>query len=188
MIKVIRDDKETGYLSNYYLAPMDFEGLTNYRFAESVFQSLKYKKVKSRNIYRTMAPSTAYLRGQKIKPLRQDWEKVKIPLMTQVMFEKFWQNEKLLDRLLDTGEEEFEFVNTYHDNFWGVCYCEDCAKKRESGELISQNQEGKCLFEARQLLRDKLKHDAEKAHRKAIRSLKEILEPEQDSEDNFGEI
>ena len=135
-----------------------------------------------------MAPSTAYLRGQKIKPLRQDWEKVKIPLMTQVMFEKFWQNEKLLDRLLDTGEEEFEFVNTYHDNFWGVCYCEDCVKKRESGELISQNQEGKCLFEARQLLRDKLKHDAEKAHRKAIRSLKEILEPEQDSEDNFGEI
>ena len=184
MIRVIRDDRETGYLSNYYLSPMVFEEIGPYRFSLSCFESLKYKKPKSRNIYKTMAPSTAHLRGQKIKPLRPDWEKVKVQLMTKVMFEKFWQNPVIQDKLLATGNEEFLFCNTYHDNYWGYCTCDECEAKRQSGELVSENIEGKCLFEARQMIRDKITNDAEKEYRKSIRSLKELYIRPDESE--FG--
>lgn len=143
--------------SNYYMCNMVFEELP-YRCSESCYQSLKYAKQKSRNIYRTMAPSTAHLRGQKIKPLRPKWDEVKDDLMYKVVFEKFYQNKNIQEILLSTGDEEIINENDYHDNYWGICSCEKCRAENIEG----QNKLGKILMKVREDIPIRLQRDEEK--------------------------
>ena len=60
------------FLSNSYLCDMEFEHIP-YSNAESCFQSLKFLRPKSRNIFRNMPPRKAYIQGQEIKRLRAGW-------------------------------------------------------------------------------------------------------------------
>ena len=143
--------------SNYFMCNMVFEELP-YRCSESCYQSLKYAKQKSRNIYRTMAPSTAHLRGQKIKPLRPKWDEVKDDLMYKVVFEKFYQNKNIQEILLSTSNEEIINENDYHDNYWGICTCEKCRSENIEG----QNKLGKILMKVREDIPIRLQRDEEK--------------------------
>lgn len=163
-----------------YMVDVTFEGLP-YKCPQSCFQSLKYKKVKSRNIYRTMAPRTAIMRGQKLKPLRPDWEKVKDDLMYRVIREKFYQNEKIWQVLDETGEEEIIFNNTFHDNYWGNCTCEKCV------DIVGENRIGKDLMEARTWIRERRVKDAIKEERRQVR-LAEYLAKKQAEEEEKARL
>ena len=56
---------------------------------------------------------------------------------------KFYQNPELLQKLIDTGDEELVEGNTWHDNFWGNCTCEKCR------DIPGENHLGKILMDIR---------------------------------------
>lgn len=76
--------------------------------------------------------------------LRSDWEEVKLDVMRDVVFAKFFQNPELAKRLLATGGSNLIEGNNWHDTFWGV--------DSETGE--GQNNLGKILMEIRAELKN----------------------------------
>jgi predicted NAD-dependent protein-ADP-ribosyltransferase YbiA (DUF1768 family) len=69
--------------------------------------------------------------------------KVRVTVMKAVVRMKFLQNPELLKQLKETGDEELIEGNTWHDNFWGICYCGKCKK--------GLNTLGKILMEVRKI-------------------------------------
>lgn len=65
-------------------------------------------------------PVQAKRLGRKVK-LRDDWEEVKLDIMTEVVSQKFLQHPHLIEMLLQTGDEELVEGNKWGDRFWGVC-------------------------------------------------------------------
>jgi ribA/ribD-fused uncharacterized protein len=97
-------------------------------------------------IRKAPTPGEAKRMGNRVI-LRSDWEDVKVDIMTEIVFRKFTQNEKLKKKLLATGDMELVEGNYWHDNIWGDCYCDKC--KSTNG----QNILGIILMEVRELLR-----------------------------------
>ena len=60
-------------------------------------------------------PVQAKRLGRKVK-LRDDWEEVKLEIMTEIVSQKFLQHPHLIEMLLQTGDEEL-----IEGNKWDVC-------------------------------------------------------------------
>lgn len=73
-------------------------------------------------------PSGAKSLGQRA-PLRKDWESVKNLVMLFFLRQKFYGHAGLGAILLSTDKEELIEGNTWHDNYWGNCYCHRCSTK-----------------------------------------------------------
>jgi ribA/ribD-fused uncharacterized protein len=58
--------------------------------------------------------------------LRPDWDSVKDRAMEICVAHKFAANPDLLEKLLDTGSTYLLEGNTWHDNYWGGCQCDNC--------------------------------------------------------------
>lgn len=57
----------------------------------------------------------------RMKPLRPDFDSVKVEIMLGLLRKKFSDtNADLKQRLIDTGDAELVEVNNWHDTFWGV--------------------------------------------------------------------
>lgn len=72
--------------------------------------------------------NVAKKRGRNIDHIRPDWEKIKVNVMLGLLIYKFSFPE-LQRKLIDTGECELIEGNTWHDNFWGNCICDNCVYK-----------------------------------------------------------
>ena len=108
------------FLSNFYGAPVEFEGLS-YPSVEHAFVAAK-TLVQSERVHiahiGTAREVKAY--GQKLK-LRPDWEEVKLPIMEELLHKKFAHDKPLLRQaLIDTGDQELIEGNWWGDRFWGV--------------------------------------------------------------------
>ncbi len=123
------------FLSNFYDASVDFEGLT-YRNSEAAYQAAKTLDLKDRVRFTQMSPQDAKKAGRTVV-LRPDWEQVKVDVMRAVLLSKFTKHKKLMERLKGTGDAYLEETNTWGDKIWGVC----------DGE--GQNLLGKLLMELR---------------------------------------
>jgi len=64
-------------------------------------------------------PGQAKRYGRKLK-VRDDWEKVKLAVMEDLLRQKF-AHPDLRQKLLDTGDAYLEESNTWGDRWWGVC-------------------------------------------------------------------
>lgn len=87
---------------------------------EHQFQARKCAKVE--DAIWVMAASTSgesKKRGRKIE-LRPDWETIKLDVMHELVSRKF-QDPKIREKLLYTGDNELIEGNTWGDTFWGVC-------------------------------------------------------------------
>ena len=91
-------------------------------------------------------PGRAKRLGRKCQ-LRPDWEEIKIPVMRSALRKKF-SDPELKAKLLATGDQHLEEGNTWHDNFWGVCYCDRCQ------DIMAHNHLGKLLMELRKELKE----------------------------------
>lgn len=109
--------EEYYFLSNFYEAPVTFEGLT-YTNNEAAFQAQKCINPKDRIRFTTMNPSEAKKEGRKV-PLRKDWEDIKVSVMSELLKAKFDQNPDLKEKLLNTGDEYLVEGNTWGDKIWG---------------------------------------------------------------------
>lgn len=106
------------FLSNFYEAPVTWEGLT-YANSEAAFQAAKVLTNEERLPFTTLPPARAKRMGRQVS-LRADWEAVKTRVMEEVVRAKFTQNPDLAARLLATGDAELIEGTTWGDKCWGV--------------------------------------------------------------------
>ena len=133
------------FLSNFYNASCAFEGKV-YPTVEHAFQAAKTLIPEEREeIRKAETPGKAKRMGRSVT-LRSDWEEVKTDIMRQCLRSKFKFAPLGID-LINTGDEELVEGNTWHDNCWGNCTCEQCAN------TPGENRLGKLLMEIREELR-----------------------------------
>lgn len=132
------------FLSNFYILPDSIEddrGIP-YMSVEHAFQASKSldtsERLRITNIYRAGEAKAA---GRRLK-IRPDWEQVKVTVMRDLLMQKFRMS-MLGDELLQTEDAVLVEGNYWHDNFWGICTCTDCA------DIEGLNTLGNLLMEIR---------------------------------------
>lgn len=129
------------FLSNFYPSTIYVDGRA-YKTVEHAYQAHKTLNEDSRDlIRRSSSPAEAKKLGRCV-PMRPDWDEVKVSLMRDFIRKKF-ENPFLEPMLLQTGESQLIYGNTWNDRFWGVC--------RGAGE----NWLGKILMEVREEIRQR---------------------------------
>lgn len=131
------------FLSNFFTEP---DGTT----VEHDFQAAKTDDLEWKvRILSATTPGKAKRLGRQA-PLRPEWESVKVSEMRSLVLRKFWDHwdapARLSDLLVDTGDSEIVEGNHWHDNFWGDCRCQECAK------TVGQNHLGLILMDVRALI------------------------------------
>ena len=107
------------YLSNFFESVVLYKGLL-YRNAESAFQASKCAEPKDRLQFQPLLGAEAKALGRRIT-LREDWNKIKLNTMYEILEAKFEGNPDLLAKLIATGDEEIVEGNTWNDTYWGKC-------------------------------------------------------------------
>ena len=115
---------EFQFLSNFYPCRIIIEDLA-FNSVEAAFQAAKCQNFGDRRKFEGITGSEAKKLGRRVK-LRSDWESVKIPIMAELVRQKFKNNPALLEKLLATGDDMLVEENTWHDNFYGDCICPRC--------------------------------------------------------------
>lgn len=118
MFKIHKFRDEYDFLSNFYNAPVTWEGLT-YQNSEAAFQAAKVLTEEERRPFTTLPANKAKRLGRQVQ-LRPDWEEVKVSIMESIVRAKFSQNADLAVRLLATGDAELVEGNNWGDTCWGV--------------------------------------------------------------------
>lgn len=139
--KMFRGD--WNFLSNFYTTPQTFTWMgLSWTCSENAFQWAKLpNKLREKPVFAgifqkiTAAESKAL---GKIITLRDDWDDIKVDIMTQVLEQKF-ESPIMTYKLQDTGDQELVEWNTWYDVFWG--------KDIKSGD--GENHLGKILMKIR---------------------------------------
>jgi len=106
------------FLSNFWLAPVTYEGIT-YPSSEHAYQAAKSLNKDIREAFSEInSPGEIKRLGQTIT-IRPDWEDVKINVMRDIVTAKFEQNEDLMRLLMETKGYHLIEGNTWGDRFWG---------------------------------------------------------------------
>lgn len=122
--RITKFDGEFSFLSNFHPAPMTWDGLW-YPTSEHAYQSAKTLDMELRKVVSLLprpadAKKFGGKRSGKIVP-REDWERVKVAIMYDIVTEKFKQNADLRKKLMLTEGSYLEEGNVWNDTFWGVC-------------------------------------------------------------------
>ena len=127
------------FLSNFYPAPVTYNGLT-YLNSEAAYQA--QKTLDNREIFTKLTASNAKRLGKHVY-LRDDWDNIKDKIMFEIVKEKFLQNNYLKIKLLNTQNEEIVEKNYWNDTYWGTDL-----------NYNGQNKLGKILMSIREMLKD----------------------------------
>jgi ribA/ribD-fused uncharacterized protein len=133
---------EHGCFSNFAPYPIRLKGKT-WPTSEHYFQAQKYAGTAHEEAVRqSKSPMVAARMGRSRKrPLRRDWEAVKVAVMREAVRAKFTQHDDLREVLLATGEALI-VEHTDNDDYWG-----------DGGDGRGKNMLGKILREVREELR-----------------------------------
>jgi len=141
---------ETSFLSNFYPCNVAFDGVV-YPSVEHAYQASKTDDLKIREQMRTGTAGSAKRRARRLglTPAEN-----KLGIMERLLQQKF-SIPSLKRKLLATGVEGIEELNTWGDVFWGMTYkSAGFTGKRKVG----QNHLGKLLMKIRfQLSQEKFK-------------------------------
>ena len=118
--KIAEFQGEYRFLSNFYPAVVEFEGIT-YPSVEHAYQSAKTLDMNERRRIAAIAdPGEAKRAGRALNPQRTDWEQAKFDVMETCVRYKFTHHPELREKLLATGDAQLEEGNTWGDRIWGV--------------------------------------------------------------------
>jgi ribA/ribD-fused uncharacterized protein len=142
---------EYGCFSNFAPYPIQLDG-KRWPTSEHYFQAQKFEDAgHQESIRKARSPMIAARMGRdRKKPLRRDWESVKVAIMRQAVRAKFSQHEDIRHVLLSTGEAAL-VEHTENDDYWG-----------DGGDGSGKNMLGRILME----VRDELRADLSGAARK----------------------
>lgn len=119
---------EYRWLSNFYMVPVFYEGVW-YPSSEHAYQAAKTVILSERLMIRDCKTAGKAKRmGSKKKKkitLRPGWDSMRFEVMLAITISKY-KNDELAMKLIATDPEKLVEGNTWHDNFWGECRCEDC--------------------------------------------------------------
>jgi len=134
-------DDMNQFLSNFAISPVNVFGKT-FRTAEHAYQFAKTNDPEwQEEILKARSPGKAKRLGQKC-PVKSNWEDIKFEVMEAIVRMKF-SNPWFQNQLLQTGDKILVEGNTWHDNYWGDCSCEQCKKN------VGKNNLGKILMDIR---------------------------------------
>jgi len=124
--------------SNFEPASVRFENLT-FPTVEHAYVAAKSLDRSFRRDIALMAANKAGMAkkwGRTVK-LRDDWEKVKLEIMQELVLQKFNKdnNYHRHELLLDTTDQLIVEGNFWHDNYWGNCICDRCMKIKGENHL-----------------------------------------------------
>lgn len=132
IIKSFRE--EFFFLSNFYPCKIVWKG-KNWGSVEHIFQAEKiYDEKEKEAIRNTPTAKDAKQIANKLEA-RNGWDGVKEQLMLQLVRSKFVQNLDLYEKLKLTKKRKLIEGNTWHDNFWGDCICEECKNIKGANKL-----------------------------------------------------
>ena len=142
VIRFYRVSDEYGCFSNFAPYPIEVDGRL-WPTSEHYFQAQKFVDVAHQEAIRqAKSPMIAARMGRDRKrPLRPDWEAVKVDVMRQVLRAKFNQHQDIQQVLLGTGDAQL-VEHTERDSYWG-----------DGGDGSGNNVLGRLLMEIRDELR-----------------------------------
>lgn len=137
-------------LSNFWFLKQGVRLLDDsfvYPTVEHAYQAAKSLDMNDRKAIaeRIESPGAAKKYGRTIK-IRPDWDSMKRSIMLRLLRQKFFNNADLRQLLISTGDQHLEEGNYWHDNYWGVCYCNVCNNDRN---IESYNWLGQLLMHVR---------------------------------------
>ncbi len=119
-------------------------------------------------------PAKAKQLGREVKGFKQDiWDKNCDAVVEEGSYQKFKQNEKLLQVLLETGERQLVETSP-NDRLWGIGFNSDDAEGNE--HEWGQNKLGKALERARKEQKRALYH-LNAAQKKVAKRIRIVIEP-----------
>ncbi len=131
-------DKFSGknrWLSNFWPAEVELDGML-YSSVEHAYQAAKTLNMEDRALFQGITAGVAKRLGKKLV-VRDDWNEVKIAVMTHLNLQKYQNHPELAANLIATGDQQLVEGNTWGDVFWGVC------------NGVGENHLGKILMEIR---------------------------------------
>lgn len=121
------------FLSNFSHHPLN--GIPT---VEHAFQAAKTHSDAQRAwVLSAKTPGEAKERGRVIT-LREDWEEVKLAIMHNLVWAKFYEHKEIRKQLLETGTQPLVEGNTWGDRYWGA--------ERVEGKWAGQNWLGRILM------------------------------------------
>lgn len=117
---------EYRFLSNFWASPFQPDPDDQHINAiwptvEHAYQAAKCVWEDDKNkIFNAKTPSEAKRLGRKVE-IRPNFDSMKLRIMEHLVRQKFFQNEDLAQKLIDTGDSYLEETNNWKDTFWGVC-------------------------------------------------------------------
>lgn len=127
---------EYRFLSNFWPCEVFLDGML-FKSVEHAYVAAKTEDLMIRSIIQNIqTPSQAKHYGRTVR-LRKDWEEVKLPIMRNLLEQKF-QNPELKQLLQKTKPMQLIEGNSWGDKFWGQCPLGD-----------GKNHLGKMLMEIR---------------------------------------
>jgi hypothetical protein len=115
-----------------------------YPSVENAYQAAKTSEGNRGNFIQCSA-GQAKRYGRSVQ-LRQDWEDIKLRVMTDLVRQKFMSGTPLAEKLLATGNCQLVEGNYWNDTYWGVC------------RGVGKNHLGKILMVQRKLLQGNKPH------------------------------
>lgn len=127
------------FLSNFYPSEIKIDGLV-YKTVEHYYQSKKTNsKVHSEAIRLAKTPGLAKRMGSKKGvvinnvlfkiEIIKDWDEIKDTVMYFGLLSKF-KIPELSNKLIATFPAELIEGNLWHDNYWGICFCDSCKNRK----------------------------------------------------------
>ncbi len=143
VLQFYRVSDDYGCFSNFAVYPIRLDGKL-WPTSEHYFQAQKFLAARHREqIRKANSPMIAARLGRdRKKPLRPDWESVKVEVMRQAIRAKFTQHDELRTILLATGDAKI-VEHTENDAYWG-----------DGGDGSGRNVLGRILMEVRAELAD----------------------------------
>jgi ribA/ribD-fused uncharacterized protein len=170
-IRFYRVSDDYGWMSNFAGYPIELDGRT-WPTSEHYFQAQKFLEPEHQEAIRKTASAmiAARMGRDRKRPLRKDWESVKVEVMRKAVLAKFKQHADLHELLLTTGDAKI-VEHTERDNYWG-----------DGGDGNGRNMLGLILMEVRNELNETRKllksRDCGRtiSHEEACKQLEEVLE------------
>ena len=106
------------FLSNFYYSPVYYNGI-RFSTVEHAFQAAKSNDVKTQKLFAIIPTPEKTKKFGKTVQLREDWETVKVPIMKDLLKQKFSKS-PLKEMLMKTNGIELVEGNTHGDVYWGV--------------------------------------------------------------------